>query len=106
MGGLRGAISNSTGKARPVAQANLSAPGDDVEPGGETCCKNEDDDTKCHIERISKGITVCEDKVDGSGAGCGIHGFKPHCCPAGDVGIAWIFGGCHWAPRWSLPVSR
>merc|ERR1719356_315432 len=44
--GLRGAISNSTGKARPVAQANLSAPGDDVESGGgKTCCKNGDDNT-------------------------------------------------------------
>merc|ERR1712084_108253 len=50
--GLRGAISNSTGKAQPVAQANLSAPGDDVESGGgKTCCKNGDDNTKCHIER-------------------------------------------------------
>merc|ERR1712003_19641 len=49
--GLRGAISNSTGKARPVAQANLSAPGDDVESGGgKTCCKNEDDETTCYIE--------------------------------------------------------
>merc|ERR1719291_1371436 len=35
--GLRGAISNSTGKARPVAQANLSAPGDDVDSGYPEC---------------------------------------------------------------------
>merc|ERR1712060_204501 len=99
--GLRGAISNSTGKARPVAQANLSAPGDDVESsGGKTCCKNGDDDTKCHIERGNYHvdtnndkdgpyITACTDKEDGSGAGCGIHGFTSHCCPASDVGIAW-----------------
>merc|ERR1719343_1048377 len=53
--GLRGAISNSTGKARPVAQANLSAPGDDVESGGQTCCKHGNDDTECHIERTIKG---------------------------------------------------
>merc|ERR1711920_1065527 len=78
--GLRGAVSNSTDKARPVAQANLSAPGDDVESGGKTCCKNGDDDTKCIIEFWDKvlqgGIKVCRDKVDGSGAGCGIHGFN------------------------------
>merc|ERR1712087_638679 len=50
--GLRGAISNSTGKARPVAEANLSAPGDDVESGGgKTCCKNGNDETKCYIDR-------------------------------------------------------
>merc|ERR1711937_498602 len=78
--GLRGAISDSTGKARPVTQANLSAPGDDVESGGgKTCCKNGDDDTKCHIETQpedfgGQSIKVCKDKVDGSGAGCGIHG--------------------------------
>merc|ERR1712060_734069 len=35
------------------------------------------------------------DKVDGSGAGCGIHGFSGLCCPASDVGIAWFLGGCH-----------
>ena len=99
--GLRGAISNSTGKARPAAHANLSAPGDDVESGGKTCCKNGDDGTECHIEYLYDeegtrvGITACSDKVDGSGAGCGIHGFSAHCCPASDVGIAWFFGGCH-----------
>merc|ERR1712087_223047 len=101
--GLRGVISNSTGKARPVAEANLSAPGDDVESGGgKTCCKNGDDNTKCYIERPGAdpqtGVYidgVCRDKVDGSGAGCGVHGFNWHCCPASDVGIAWLLSGCH-----------
>merc|ERR1712228_766034 len=80
--GLRGAISNSTGKARPVAQANLSAQGDDVESGGKTCCKNGNDENECHMEceyddeYNCVGITACRDKVDGSGAGCGIHGFS------------------------------
>merc|ERR1711920_201950 len=52
--GLRGAISNSTGKAQPVAQANLSAPGDDVESGGgQKCCKSQkDDNTVCDRWRI------------------------------------------------------
>ena len=97
--GLRGAISNSTGKARPVAQANLSAPGDDVESGGESCCKHGDDETECHIEprwdEEGNRYKACRDEVDGSGAGCGIHGFSAHCCPASDVGIAWFIGGCH-----------
>ena len=100
--GLRGAISNSTGKAR-----HLSDPGDDVESGGDpgddvesggakTCCKNGNDNTNCeiHFRYLTKGsITVCKDKVDG--AGCGIHGFNEHCCPESDVGIAWALSGCH-----------
>merc|ERR1712176_1235254 len=97
--GLRGAISSSTGKARPVAEANLSAPGDDVESGGESCCKHGDDETECHIEprwdEEGNRYKACRDEVDGSGAGCGIHGFSAHCCPASDVGIAWFIGGCH-----------
>ena len=97
--GLRGAISNSTGKARPVAQANLSAPGDDVESGGKSCCKHGSDFTNCHIGYPGGDETLpiseCWDRVDGSGAGCGRHGFVDDCCPASDVGTAWFLGGCH-----------
>jgi hypothetical protein len=98
--GLRGAVSNSTGEAGPAALANLSAPGDDVESGkGKSCCKGGNDETKCHIETDGTGafevIKVCKDKEDGSGAGCDIYGFQPHCCAASDVGVAWALGGCH-----------
>jgi len=94
--GLRSAISNSTGKAPLVAKANISASGDDVESaGGKTCCKHQNDNTKCHIGYHigGEGIKLCKDKA--AGAGCAIHGFNEHCCPASDVGIAWFLGGCH-----------
>jgi hypothetical protein len=93
-------------KAHSVAQANLSAPGDDVElGGGQTCCKNGDDNTKCYIEYRcpyyycgDSGppaiLSVCRDKVDGSGAGCGAVS-RGQCCPASDVGSWWVLGGCH-----------
>merc|ERR1712083_672544 len=56
-----------------------------------------DDNTTCYIiagDYIG-GEGICRDKVDGSGAGCGIHGFSGLCCPASDVGIVWFLGGCH-----------
>merc|ERR1711920_183213 len=89
--GLRGAISNSTGEARPVAQANLSVPGDDVESeGGKTCCKNGNDKAHCDFSyNEAGGIQNCR------GEGCALHGFTLHCCTPSDVGIAWLFGGCH-----------
>merc|ERR1719343_503875 len=60
--GLRGAISNSTGEAGPVAQANLSAPGDDLESGkGESCCKGGNDEAKCMFETSGMiGIVSCK----------------------------------------------
>merc|ERR1719343_1314806 len=99
--GLRGAISNSTGKARPVVQANLSAPGDDVESGGKTCCKNGDDGTECHIEYLYDeegtrvGITACSDKWMGQAQAAVFTGSARTAAPRATSGIAWFIGGCH-----------
>jgi len=92
-------VSNSTDKAPLVAKANIPASGGDVESaGGTTCCKHGNDNTNCYIRYVSGhngavGPKDCKNNV--AGAGCARHGFVPHCCPASDVGIAWVLGGCH-----------
>jgi len=93
--GLRGAISNSTGKAPLVAKVNISASGDDVESaGGKQCCKHKNDNTNCRSYDPNNNLRICEDKTHG--ARCALHGvIKKHCCPASDVGTAWFLGGCH-----------
>ena len=87
--GLRGAISNSTGEARPVAQANLSVPGDNVESeGGMPCCKHGNDKAHCTYSFNDAGsLITC------LGEGCAMHGFTPSCCTPSDVGITWFLGG-------------
>jgi hypothetical protein len=78
------------GQQQVVSASNLSTP--------TSCCKNGDDHTQCYIVEpppADRPAGICRDKVDGSGAGCGVHGFNWHCCPASDVGIAWFLSGCH-----------
>ena len=84
---LRGAVGNSS----------------EVEStGGVKCCKHKDDTTHCHSEPSEDAgaiPAVCRPSENYPEAQCAFHGLgwalSQHCCTPDDVGIAWVFGGCH-----------
>uniref|UniRef100_A0A7S0AHW2 Uncharacterized protein n=1 Tax=Pyrodinium bahamense TaxID=73915 RepID=A0A7S0AHW2_9DINO len=87
--GLRGAVSNSTGKSPFVAKTGLSDSGELNSTERVSCCKHGNDDTHCLFQHSSCMSKTLE------GPECHWHGFIPHCCPDSDVGTAWFGGGCH-----------
>merc|ERR1712083_590146 len=75
--------------------------------GGKTCCKSQkDDNTKCDRwhGRDGNPYAGCWDKVDGSGAGCALHGFTGTVAPRATSGLPG-FSAVATEPRGHLAVD-